>query len=202
MNENCIYNVWKEKAYHLSSHATCSHCIFFLQIWSLGGWDHPLKIDRMDSSNLSWWLWQYLPEQKWIQMVSTEQTRCQHFQEVIFPQSSQVWDRTATALFYMVSKKHFTSMIANMSTVLHRDAKGACPRLTQSVSLWSLMTEQCVNCSTGSCTTKAPIHSLTTFPSSTEMLLLLLRSVKLCLVFKMSFIHLSLLTTDRFPSKG
>lgn len=131
MNENCIYNIWKEKAYKLSSHAMCLNCIFFLQLWCLGGWDHPLKTDRMVSSNLSWWLWEYLPEHKCIQTISTEQTRCLHFQEAILPESSQVRYRTATALFYMVSKKHLTSMIANMPTVLHGDAKVVCPRLTQ-----------------------------------------------------------------------
>lgn len=139
MNESCICNVWKEKACQLSSRAMCLHCIFFFQLWCLGGWDHPLRTDKMISSNLSWWLWEYLPEHKCIQTISTEQTRCLRFQEAILPESSQVWYRTATALFYTVSKKHLASMIANMSTVLHRDAKGVCPRLTQSASLWSLM---------------------------------------------------------------
>lgn len=64
----------------------CVHAAyFFLQFQCLGGWDHPLKTDRMVSSNLSWWLREYLPEQKCVQTTSTEQTRCLHFQEAILP---------------------------------------------------------------------------------------------------------------------
>lgn len=146
----------------------CSHCIFFFQIWRLGGWNHPLKTDRMVSSNLSWWLREHLPEQKCIWTVPAEQTSCLHFQEAIIPESSQVWYRTASALFYMVSRKYLTSMIANTSAVFFRGMQGVCPRLTQSASLWSLIAEEFVNYSSASCTTKAPIHSLTNFPSSTE----------------------------------
>lgn len=137
MNENCL----KRKSRSIKQPCYMFALHIFLQLWCLGGWDHPLKTDRMVSSNLSWWLWEYLPEHKCIQTLSTEQTRCLHIQEAILPESSHVWYRTTTALFYMVSKKHLTSMIANTSTVIHRDAKGVCPRLTQSANLWSVMTE-------------------------------------------------------------
>lgn len=47
MNENCIYNVRKEKVYPLSSRAMCSRCIFFSPI-SVLGWVRSPTEDRQD----------------------------------------------------------------------------------------------------------------------------------------------------------
>lgn len=141
MNENCIYNVWGKKAYHLSSRATCSYVAYFfskfgawvgeITHWKQTGWILVIYPDGCENTfqNRSAYKWYQLNKQ------GAYTFRRQYFR------SNPRFETELLALFYMVSKKHLTIMIANMSTVLHRDAKGLCPRLTQSVGLWSLMTK-------------------------------------------------------------